>query len=45
MTDATLGYPLLLMPKVKGQTKISTKNQVTLPVGFCGTRECGPVTC
>lgn len=26
-------YPLLLMPKVKGQTKISSKNQVTIPVG------------
>jgi bifunctional DNA-binding transcriptional regulator/antitoxin component of YhaV-PrlF toxin-antitoxin module len=25
-------YPLLLMPKVKGQTKISIKNQVTIPV-------------
>jgi bifunctional DNA-binding transcriptional regulator/antitoxin component of YhaV-PrlF toxin-antitoxin module len=26
-------YPLLLMPKVKGQTKVSAKNQVTIPVG------------
>jgi bifunctional DNA-binding transcriptional regulator/antitoxin component of YhaV-PrlF toxin-antitoxin module len=26
-------YPLLLMPRVKGQTKVSTKNQVTIPVG------------
>src|ERR1700742_3014019 len=32
MTTATISYPLLLMPKVKGQTKISTKNQVTIPV-------------
>jgi bifunctional DNA-binding transcriptional regulator/antitoxin component of YhaV-PrlF toxin-antitoxin module len=28
-----MSYPLLLMPKVKGQTKISSKNQVTIPVG------------
>jgi bifunctional DNA-binding transcriptional regulator/antitoxin component of YhaV-PrlF toxin-antitoxin module len=28
-----IGYPLLLMPRVKGQTKVSTKHQVTLPVG------------
>ena len=26
-------YPLLLMPKVKGQTRVSSKNQVTIPVG------------
>lgn len=25
-------YPLLLMPKVKGQTKVSSKHQVTIPV-------------
>ncbi|HVX34070.1 MAG TPA: AbrB/MazE/SpoVT family DNA-binding domain-containing protein [Solirubrobacterales bacterium] len=31
-TDAHL-YPLLLLPRVKGQTKVSTKHQVTLPVG------------
>jgi bifunctional DNA-binding transcriptional regulator/antitoxin component of YhaV-PrlF toxin-antitoxin module len=31
-TDAVT-YPLLLMPRVKGQTKISAKNQVTIPVG------------
>ena len=30
-TDGTL-YPLLLMPRVKGQTKVSTKHQVTIPV-------------
>jgi bifunctional DNA-binding transcriptional regulator/antitoxin component of YhaV-PrlF toxin-antitoxin module len=33
MASTTMSYPLLLMPKVKGQTKISTKNQVTIPVG------------
>jgi bifunctional DNA-binding transcriptional regulator/antitoxin component of YhaV-PrlF toxin-antitoxin module len=33
MTTGALSYPLLLMPKVKGQTKISAKNQVTIPVG------------
>jgi bifunctional DNA-binding transcriptional regulator/antitoxin component of YhaV-PrlF toxin-antitoxin module len=33
MASATMSYPLLIMPKVKGQTKISTKNQVTIPVG------------
>jgi bifunctional DNA-binding transcriptional regulator/antitoxin component of YhaV-PrlF toxin-antitoxin module len=31
-TDGSV-YPLLLMPKVKGQTKISAKHQVTIPVG------------
>jgi bifunctional DNA-binding transcriptional regulator/antitoxin component of YhaV-PrlF toxin-antitoxin module len=31
-TDGVV-YPLLLMPRVKGQTKISAKNQVTIPVG------------
>lgn len=30
-TDA-LVYPLLLMPRVKGQTKVSAKHQVTIPV-------------
>ena len=25
-------YPLLLMPRVKGQTKVSAKHQVTIPV-------------
>ena len=30
-TDGAL-YPLLLMPRVKGQTKISAKHQVTIPV-------------
>lgn len=32
MSDLVLGYPLLRMPKVKGQTKVSAKNQVTIPV-------------
>jgi bifunctional DNA-binding transcriptional regulator/antitoxin component of YhaV-PrlF toxin-antitoxin module len=27
-----VGYPLLLMPRVKGQTKVSAKHQVTIPV-------------
>lgn len=27
-----MAYPLLIMPKVKGQTKVSSKNQVTIPV-------------
>jgi bifunctional DNA-binding transcriptional regulator/antitoxin component of YhaV-PrlF toxin-antitoxin module len=26
-------YPLLLMPRVKGQSKVSSKHQVTIPVG------------
>jgi bifunctional DNA-binding transcriptional regulator/antitoxin component of YhaV-PrlF toxin-antitoxin module len=39
MTTGTLSYPLLLMPKVKGQAKISAKNQVTIPVG--ALREAG----
>lgn len=30
-TDAAR-YPLLLMPRVKGQTKLSSKHQVTIPV-------------
>jgi bifunctional DNA-binding transcriptional regulator/antitoxin component of YhaV-PrlF toxin-antitoxin module len=34
-----LAYPLLLMPRVKGQTKVSTKHQVTIPVG--ALREAG----
>lgn len=32
MSDMAVVYPLLLMPKVKGQTKVSAKNQVTIPV-------------
>jgi bifunctional DNA-binding transcriptional regulator/antitoxin component of YhaV-PrlF toxin-antitoxin module len=32
MSDMLMVYPLLLMPKVKGQTKVSAKNQVTIPV-------------
>jgi bifunctional DNA-binding transcriptional regulator/antitoxin component of YhaV-PrlF toxin-antitoxin module len=39
MTTATMSYPLLLMPKVKGQAKISSKNQVTIPVS--ALREAG----
>jgi bifunctional DNA-binding transcriptional regulator/antitoxin component of YhaV-PrlF toxin-antitoxin module len=35
-------YPLLLMPRVKGQTKVSTKHQVTIPVG--ALREAGVQT-
>jgi bifunctional DNA-binding transcriptional regulator/antitoxin component of YhaV-PrlF toxin-antitoxin module len=31
VTDGTV-YPLLLMPRVKGQTKVSAKHQVTIPV-------------
>jgi bifunctional DNA-binding transcriptional regulator/antitoxin component of YhaV-PrlF toxin-antitoxin module len=31
-TTDGVGYPLLLMPRVKGQTKVSAKHQVTLPV-------------
>ncbi|HEX4308252.1 MAG TPA: AbrB/MazE/SpoVT family DNA-binding domain-containing protein [Solirubrobacterales bacterium] len=30
-TDGII-YPLLLMPRVKGQTKVSAKHQVTIPV-------------
>jgi len=30
-TDGVV-YPLLLMPRVKGQTKVSGKHQVTIPV-------------
>jgi bifunctional DNA-binding transcriptional regulator/antitoxin component of YhaV-PrlF toxin-antitoxin module len=30
-TDGTV-YPLLIMPRVKGQSKVSTKHQVTIPV-------------
>jgi bifunctional DNA-binding transcriptional regulator/antitoxin component of YhaV-PrlF toxin-antitoxin module len=37
-TDAS-AYPLLLMPRVKGQTKISAKHQVTIPVS--ALREAG----
>lgn len=32
MSDMAVVYPLLRMPKVKGQTKVSAKNQVTIPV-------------
>jgi bifunctional DNA-binding transcriptional regulator/antitoxin component of YhaV-PrlF toxin-antitoxin module len=32
MSDLAVAYPLLRMPKVKGQTKVSAKNQVTIPV-------------
>jgi bifunctional DNA-binding transcriptional regulator/antitoxin component of YhaV-PrlF toxin-antitoxin module len=32
MSDLLMAYPLLHMPKVKGQTKVSAKNQVTIPV-------------
>jgi bifunctional DNA-binding transcriptional regulator/antitoxin component of YhaV-PrlF toxin-antitoxin module len=32
MASIALSYPLLLMPKVKGQTRVSAKNQVTIPV-------------
>jgi bifunctional DNA-binding transcriptional regulator/antitoxin component of YhaV-PrlF toxin-antitoxin module len=32
MSDMLMSYPLLQMPKVKGQTKVSSKNQVTIPV-------------
>lgn len=32
MTTATPSYPLLLMSKVKGQTRVSSKHQVTIPV-------------
>jgi bifunctional DNA-binding transcriptional regulator/antitoxin component of YhaV-PrlF toxin-antitoxin module len=30
-TDVS-AYPLRIMPRVKGQTKVSAKNQVTIPV-------------
>jgi bifunctional DNA-binding transcriptional regulator/antitoxin component of YhaV-PrlF toxin-antitoxin module len=33
LATGVIDYPLLLMPKVKGQTKVSAKNQVTIPVG------------
>ena len=32
LTTDVAGYPLLLMPRVKGQTKVSSKHQVTIPV-------------
>lgn len=32
MTTAAPSYPLLIVPKVKGQTKVSSKHQVTIPV-------------
>lgn len=32
MNDTLVLYPLLPMPRVKGQTKVSAKNQVTIPV-------------
>lgn len=32
MTTVTVGYPLLVLPRVKGQTKVSSKHQVTIPV-------------
>jgi bifunctional DNA-binding transcriptional regulator/antitoxin component of YhaV-PrlF toxin-antitoxin module len=32
MSDMAMTYPLLIMPRVKGQTKVSSKNQVTIPV-------------
>jgi bifunctional DNA-binding transcriptional regulator/antitoxin component of YhaV-PrlF toxin-antitoxin module len=32
MSDMLAAYPLLIMPKVKGQTRLSSKNQVTIPV-------------
>jgi bifunctional DNA-binding transcriptional regulator/antitoxin component of YhaV-PrlF toxin-antitoxin module len=32
MSDLAVAYPLLRMPRVKGQTKVSAKNQVTIPV-------------
>jgi bifunctional DNA-binding transcriptional regulator/antitoxin component of YhaV-PrlF toxin-antitoxin module len=39
---AVASYPLLLMPKVKGQTKISSKHQVTLPVRTLREAGLGP---
>jgi bifunctional DNA-binding transcriptional regulator/antitoxin component of YhaV-PrlF toxin-antitoxin module len=41
-TLTTHCYPLLLMPKVKGQTKISSKNQVTIPVSALRDAGMGP---
>jgi bifunctional DNA-binding transcriptional regulator/antitoxin component of YhaV-PrlF toxin-antitoxin module len=32
VNDTLVLYPLLRMPRVKGQTKVSAKNQVTIPV-------------
>lgn len=32
MSDLLMTYPLLSMVKVKGQTRVSAKNQVTIPV-------------
>jgi bifunctional DNA-binding transcriptional regulator/antitoxin component of YhaV-PrlF toxin-antitoxin module len=32
VSDMAMAYSLLRMPKVKGQTKVSAKNQVTIPV-------------
>jgi len=42
VTTDGIAYPLLLMPRVKGQTKVSTKHQVTIPVG--ALREAGVQT-
>lgn len=32
LTTGGMPYSLLLMPRVKGQTKVSAKHQVTIPV-------------
>lgn len=32
VTTDPFAYPLLTMPRVKGQTKVSAKHQVTIPV-------------
>lgn len=33
MSDVRTAYPLPISAKVKGQTRVSSKNQVTIPVG------------
>jgi bifunctional DNA-binding transcriptional regulator/antitoxin component of YhaV-PrlF toxin-antitoxin module len=42
MATVAGGYPLLLMPRVKGQTKLSSKHQVTIPVGALREAGFGP---
>jgi bifunctional DNA-binding transcriptional regulator/antitoxin component of YhaV-PrlF toxin-antitoxin module len=42
MATAMASYPLLLMPRVKGQTKLSSKHQVTIPVSALREAGFGP---
>jgi bifunctional DNA-binding transcriptional regulator/antitoxin component of YhaV-PrlF toxin-antitoxin module len=42
MATAVRSYPLLLMPRVNGQTRLSAKHQVTIPVGALREAGFGP---